>query len=460
MSFWHLSPSVDLEGDNDFSAPTVVTWQQFLNSMDLESEFESSHPGSGADKRPQIHQHHHHDPLLSTNASSTGARSTRASVKDKGLVAKDDATRAATPFRGSPVGAAVTMPDDGYSSEDEHDSPDILPESDSSSTPFYASPSITATTKAGSAGSAASTHYHSSSDAAAPCFFVNGVRHTIEAPQTAASDWTVVPTSLGGGASLAGPHDAAAAAMASKVQLEMPPWASPQADGVAPVSVSKTVVASNAAGTPAAWVCGSRQSPPQPPAYSAKSQNNNSVPSQSSASSSITAHAMQSSFVIHSSTGAYPASPSVSTTHGAAPQGYQVTTPQPPQPPQQYQQFQQQQQPQKAFFAGQNGYSAPATIADCPILGFVFVDGEGRLRIAPQGCTPSPVPAATHHPSNVLPKSPPSMPSLLPRVIGNPAAPSLPAAATMATPSKPAGGPCGGTQAWAFRDGRWMALSM
>ncbi|KAK7196943.1 hypothetical protein NESM_000637000 [Novymonas esmeraldas] len=399
MSIWQIS-CVDGDDDNRGHSQNAFDWQQMLNNLDLESDSESTNENAIA-AAPR-----------SRPTSTTGPARRRASAVGTGAPAKLELLRT-SPFDGN----TAALPDDGYSSEDEHDSPAEQAAWDSSSTAVVSSPTTTIATKPGGSGSAAST-YHGGSDANVPCFFVNGVRHSIEASRKT-PDWTVGPSPS-----------------AKRVSMELPPWATAHVDPS--VKQSNTVVASNDSGVPSAWVCS-----PKPTSQAPRSQNPPPYATPTTPSSGYLSPflgATQGPLPPPHGTAANARNAAAAAPHfqtPAVPAAQQASTP---------------------FLLGNNHTTAPATFADCPILGFVFMDGEGRLRLASQGHTPptsaAPAPAAPSAPLS-MPPMPHCTPSSAPTQAWRPAA-----APATSPPTKPSSAPVGNTKAWVFRDGRWIALSV
>ncbi|CBZ29211.1 hypothetical protein, unknown function [Leishmania mexicana MHOM/GT/2001/U1103] len=417
MSMWKVSPVDGVDG-GDCHNYNAFAWQQLFSNLGLDG---NSVPTNG-------------DEVNTTPGSCSspmiGLKESNASAKDTAPSVKADAHHTSS-FDCSPT----VLQDYGYSSEDGRESPADQVGSGRSTTPFYSLPTTTATAKSGSGSCIVSTQ--NSSDATAPCFFINGVRHSIESP-CKTPDWTVVPGS--------------SSAPARKVSVESLPWASTHI-GPSP-NPAKPVVAGNNSGVPCAWLCAEQSA--------TQSQSSTSLPLYAkpltppagyaipvSPPSSGMGGGVQRKFTLPMGSSTYLAK-TVSVMQplqtSAVPVAQQASTP--------------------SFFSKKKD-SSVNTFADCSVLGFVFMDGEGCLRLAPQG---SAAPASAlsalpmmHVPCGATASS--GMPQMQYSPSTMPPQPWRPAAAPVAAPSASlprtiSSELWGNTKAWVFRDGRWISLSI
>lgn len=450
MSIWKVSPT---EGTAD-SEPFVrnaIEWDQLLNNLDLQTSSSDSSEDDN-EEAPQSHISVFSEGRHSYRGGMLMPRSTSAGSKE---CAKPSKSLNAT--RGE---------DDGYSSEDEHDSPANQESSDSASAGFGLSSGLTATTaKIGSATSG-NSEPASPNEPAKTYFYINGVRHCVQDEQNGVK-WKGM---------VAGPQTTPKmTATPVKRPLAAPPvWRAAQqlpASNVAPMA--KTVIASNESGAPVAWECGSKAAvqtsmPTQsPPRYDA----GHALPSSYPAAPSLNFTAMAAPPAMPSNVAYYPSCNGI-------PMGA------PPAMPAPY-------TPSRAPMPSMNaapvygGGAAPvahnAALATNSILGYVYVDSNGCLRVASNG--DSPLPPASTCPPPTQPLQPPQPPQLahqpsdaaavyqcassVPRTNpmqygaayaadGSMCPPTVPSMPVSKSPSAA----WGTTKAWVFRDGRWISLSM
>lgn len=407
MSMWQVS-SVDGICDNDHHNYNAFAWQRLLSNLEFESKSESTSVDE-LNTAPR-----------SCPIPTIGSKQSNASAKDRVLPVKLDANRTS-----SFAGSTIALQDDGYSSEEEHDSPDDQVASGSSPTPFYSSPTTTAITKGGNGGCVASIQ--SSSDATVPCFFVNGVRHSIE-PLRKTPDWTAVPS-------------LSSASQAKTVSMESPPWASAHVDPS--TTPPKRVVAGSHSGVPSEGLCTAKSTTPlhswmTPPLYATSG----TLPTRHAIPASLPSSRMG-----NGAQGPFPILPESSTAYMANTASIMQPLPTSAMPVAQ--------QARTPSFFSSNGSAANTT--DSPALGFVFMDREGCFHLAPQGCAP-PASALSAlpmmHVSGGVTASP-GMPQLQYTPSTIQAQSWRPTASLPCTASS---GPWGSTKAWVFRDGSWMSL--
>ncbi|KAG5471376.1 hypothetical protein LSCM1_01460 [Leishmania martiniquensis] len=412
MPMWQAS-IVDAVGDKEHHNYNAFSWQQLLSNFHLASEADSTEDEVRAT-------------LESCPTPTIGPQHSNASGKDMTPSVKLDAHRAS-----SSGDSPFALPEDGYSSEDEHDSPGDQTASGRSTTPFYSLRSTTFTAKSGSGGCAVSRQ--NSSDATAPCFFVNGVRHSIEDPRRIPG-WT--------GALPSSPSPV------KKVPEEPSLWATaPVGHSLTP---AKAVVAGSVPSGRSEWAFTTKSTKQSktamsPPPYPTPVAPGTGCAVPASPPSSGMPCGVRRPFTLSSGSSAYMAN-----TASAMPP-FQAST----MPPAQ--------QAMTAPLLWNSNGSAANTLSDAPVLGFVFMDREGRLHLAPQGRTPS---ASTPSALPVM-----YVPGGATSPTGTPQAHHAPST-VQAQPWRPAAAssvllPCpasselwGTTKAWVFRDSRWISLSI
>ncbi|KAG5496977.1 hypothetical protein GH5_01495 [Leishmania sp. Ghana 2012 LV757] len=413
MSMWQVTIG-DGVHDKEHHHYDAIAWQQLLNNLDLTSESDSTSE-DGVDAAPK-----------SCPTPTIQLKQSNASAKDVTQWVKLDAHRTSS-SRESPLG----LPEDECSSEDEHKPPGDRIASGRSMKAVYSSPSTTFTTKSGSGDCAVPTQ--NSSGATAPCFFVNGARHSIEAPRKT-PDWTAALSS--------------SPSPAKRVSTESTRCASVPVDHFP--TPAKTVVAGNASSRRSERVRTTKsakqsKSSMNPPPYPMPGTPATGYGAPASPPSSGVRREVQSPFTLPNASSAYLANtaPAMQRFQGSAmPTAQQASI--------------------SPLFWSNNGSTANA-FSNSPLLSLVLMDGEGRLHLASQGQTPSasapPALPMVHVPGRA------TAPSGMPQVHYTPSTVQAEPWRPVAAPSTPL--PCtrssglwGNTKAWVFRDNRWIALSM
>lgn len=448
MSIWQVSPQEDAQSSEPF-VRNAIAWDQLLSNLDLKTSSDSSSDSSDGDagvfSRSQASafsegKQSHQSRKLAFRPSSPSNRE----------CAKQDKT---------PIG---TREDDGYSSEDEHDSPANLESSESGMAAFRPSSGLTVATKAGGAPSRVS-ELACPDDVAKAYFFVNGVRHCVQEEQNGPK-WSAPPLP-----DMPPPSKSTTGEpLAWMAAHPLPGRATP---------MSTKVIASNDAGAPAAWaytptttayVQATHRSPPK---YEAP----RTAPVSYATPSSRDSRAMEAPSVVPRNTSYCAANRMPAGASAAMPTAHAPCSMPIP--------------PTKAvpFFAGNSATAGGAATAMNSILGYVYVDSEGRLCVASRDNSPlppTPQTAAGVCPQSWLPAEQPT------QYLQQPRRPCVAAAALQGSSSVPGMNPMqytssssadgrvsqptvpsvpvlqssssawGSTKAWVFRDNRWISLSM
>lgn len=448
MSIWQLAPQDDVDSGEPFVRNTVA-WDQLLNNLDLQTSSDSS---SSSDEDGEV--------ILKSLTSNLSEGKHSHQSKRLRMTPSSPNSRECAKQRAFPVGARE---DDGYSSEDEHDSPANQASSESTAAGFCPSSGLTATTKAGSTISKVSEPA-SPDDTPKAFFFVNGVRHCVQDEQRG-SKWGAMAVQK----APITPKSAAAESLTWTTALPLPERGE---------AAARTVIASNDAGAPAAWVYTPKAaahvqaSHRSPPRYEAPQ----SVPEGFVVPPTPDFRAMHSHSTVPGNARPF--------TTGQMRAGNAAAVPQ----PHAFGNMPTQAASGAPFYTGKPVPVSGAATAVNSILGYVYVDGEGRLCVASRDGSPQP--SAVQAPMSAYP--PPMalatqqtqlsqqmgnssaaaaaalqgaspMPGMSPMLYGmsyaadgsmsQPAAPSMPV-------SKPSRSAWGTTKAWAYRDGRWISLSM
>lgn len=448
MSIWRVSPQEDAESGEPFVRNTIA-WDQLLNNLDLQTSFDSS---SSSDGNKEV--------VTKSHASTFSEGKHSHQSRRLKLAPSSPNSRGCTRQKDSPVGARE---DDGYSSEDEHDSPANQDSSESAAAGFCPSTGLTATTKAGSTVGPVSEPA-SPNDTPKAYFFVNGVRHCFQDEQSGAK-WGALPMQK-------------MPMSPKRTAPELPTWTTALPPPDRAEAAAKTVIASNDAGAPTAWVY-------TPKAAAAHTQGSHRSPPRYDALQAAQGSYMMPPTPNFRAMEAPPTMPGNTSRFATGNVPTQTPTTQPtPHAPSSMPM-----QPTNAapFYAGNSVPVSGTASAVNSFLGYVYVDNEGRLCVAsrdgtPQ-LTPSQVPSGAYlppvHPATQQAQFPQpvhrssaaaaalqgatTVPEMNPMVYGAAYAadgsvsqPAMP----MMSASKPSSGAWGTTKAWAFRDGRWISLSM
>jgi hypothetical protein len=447
MSIWKMSPMEGNEGSEPFVRNSVA-WDQLLNNLDLQTSTDSS------------------------DDNEEGVPKSRASAFSEGRQSRQDGKRMGRSISaGSRECAkdakspnATRNEDDGYSSEDEHDSPANQESSDSAAAAFCPSAGHTAANTKMSSTVSGVFEPIGPNDSAKSYFFINGVRHCVQDEQDGVK-W--------GGMSVTPSHTIAMTPKRTVAELPTSPDTHQLLANNA-VLMAGAVIASSDAGTPAAWVCtpkAAAQIPvpfQSPPKYDADRRLSGNYPGVQSPNLKTK---IVSSPPVLNNAAYYPAG-------NAVPMGAPPRKEAPcmsgrgaPMPPMNA----------APFYSRSDAPAGNAAPAANSIVGYIYVDNNGCLRVA--SGTNSPLPPA---PSTACPP-PPSPTSLPPRVAHRQSeaaavfqgAASVPgmkpvrystiyaADGSMCQPmvptmpvSKSPSAMWGTTKAWVFRDGRWVSISM
>lgn len=464
MSIWKVSPTEGTEDSEPF-VRNAIAWDQLLNNLDLQTSSESSEDDA-EEAALRSHASVFSESRRSYRDGKVKARSTSAGSKE-----------CAQPNKS----LNATRDDDGYSSEDEHDSPANPDSSDSGIAGFCPSSGLTTTSaKIGSAMSG-SSEPASPNEPTKTYFYINGVRHCVQDEQNGVK-WSGAGIGLQPMATTA----VAAPTAATPVKMplaQLPAWgaAFQPSHNSSAAPMAKTVIASNEAGAPAAWVYAPKAAAqtsmpmPSPPRYDAGRTLPGSYPTVPS--------------LEHKTMAAAPTGVSPSMAYYPSCNGIPMGVPPPMPAP--YTPSRAAMPPMNAapVYGGGNTASAAHNAAPAAnsILGYVYVDSNGCLRVASRGDSPLPPPPPPL-PASTCPPPPPPMPSQpQPQLArrsseaaamyqgassvpgmnpmqyaaayaadGSVCVPSVPPMPVSTSPSAS----WGSTKAWAFRDGRWISLSM
>ncbi|KPA78878.1 hypothetical protein ABB37_05944 [Leptomonas pyrrhocoris] len=420
MSIWKVSPTETAEGSEPFE-PNSAAWEQLLSTLNLQTTSDSSD-----DIRDETRNSH----------AAVFSKGKQSHLDDKFKKHPSSAGRMECAKLTKSLNATRDDDDAGYSSEDEHDSPANVTLPESVLPRFNPSRSLTATAKLGRTKSGGADP-SSSNDVPKSYFFVNGVRHCVQEEQNGVK-WDGAP----------------------------PPQTKP--------TTPRTVVTSNNAGAPGAWGYISKPAAhipmpfQNPPNYEAV----RTVPGSGGTPPSLNCKVMAVPSAIPSNIAYCPADGKV--LEGAPSSGMPAsyTPSRVPMPSTSVAPF-------NTGTAASTSNAAPAANS---VVGYVYVDSNGCLRVASGNGSP--------HPSTplsvCLPTLPPPLtgPPQLARKLSEatvmlrgassvPEVPPMQYAATYVTDgstcqptmssvpeSRPSADAWGSTKAWVFRDGRWISLSM
>lgn len=442
MSIWNASPMDGAEDSEPF-ARNSIAWDQLLNNLDLQISSDSSEDDE--DEVPKSH-------------ASALSESKRSYPNGKLKLCSSS-----TGSRENPQKRKLVKPnheDDGYSSEDEHDSPANQESSGSAIAGFCSSPGLTTTTKIGSAMGGGFEHT-GPQDASKSYFFVKGVRHCVQDEQSNVKWTEMLPQTI--------------PTTPSQVKVEPPVFtAAHQKPAVHVAPVSKTVIANNDAGAPVAWI------------YTPKTATNTPMPSRSppryeAVQAVPGAYAMP----IAKDLKAVAAPPVMPRNVAYFPTDNKPSVGAPTAMPVLHTPSCMPILPVNSapFLNGNATSFSVAAPTPNSIVGYVYIDSNGCLRVASEKNSPLPPPP----PSN-CPLPPPPLPSTQPPQfahrsseaaaifqgassvpgmnpmqytgsytadggMGQPTIPSMPV-------SKSPPNAWGSTKAWVFRDSRWISLSM